>query len=147
MESQIYTIGRDGEEYKFNVEYSLKEKPLLGTDEGVWPKHCFEIFDSNLKAGSYQFTVIELNESIRIIELAHNDHIHLKGKRIGARMITYVQEMFNKAVTSSSNKPGEMVDDPEFRSTEATRFWDELVASQLASYNDKKDIYIYNYFT
>ena len=138
MEGKISCFGKDGIQREFTYNSSVSSWNYL-------EKHDFEItIDGDIQQGIFQFEVVFIDDdTIKIVEMHNNGHEDLSARGIPDSMIEEVSRLFEKEVISSTNADSEKIATNESRSLDADKFWERLVSKGFASYDQNRQVYVY----
>lgn len=145
----LLTKDRQNNPYEFKFSCIVKHYSNVIID-GICPRYKFSAQSNDLNLpGSYYLTVVEVDNSLRVVELMNNyDPItdsngHLKGKGIGIALLYRISQFFIGEITSSSNSKVNQKEIGEFRSDESTVFWNKLVSTGEARYCQDRHVYVF----
>ncbi|AUZ84771.1 hypothetical protein [Methylophaga nitratireducenticrescens] len=116
---RIYLLTCDYDPHKGEFDYRVYSNPLPSS------------------GGFFELSVKEVGDELQVISMNHNHMLEYKAKGIPDALLLYIAKHSGKSVRSSPawGKGG------EFRSTDATKVWDRLVAKNMALYFESEDLY------
>lgn len=135
-EGSIKCIGKGGCSSTFYYKYSLNTLKQI--------EHRLTIFASNDYSDRDFFELIAKetdDKKLKIISINKNDDFLYGAKGIPDSAIPELIKLTGFGVISSSNIRTKETN--EFRTEDATKFWDRLVKKGNATYDPAKDLYIY----